>query len=119
MEEHNKPLAYTANDWFYLKSECAKNMDDPRCTENKDAVNQFRNSADRLGSESAKYNDAKILYNRELLFTVNMLVGLALILYYLYVNKSTLNLINITGPMNTLSEKLTSATSKLSMGPPK
>lgn len=109
-----KPLAYTANDWFYLKSECAKSVDDPKCAENKEAVNQLRNSADKLGSETTKYDDAKILYNRELLFTVNILAGLALIFYYMYVNKGVLlNMSNVANSVTSATSSLRGAASSM------
>lgn len=124
-----KPLEYTANDWFYLKSECKKRPEDavpdPKCTRNKNAVKMLRKSTDKLGSASTKYDDAKMLYNRELLFTVNMLAGLALICYYVYMNRSVLpNIANaVNSSVKSASSKLTGAVSSvannMSMGPPK
>jgi|LauGreDrversion4_2_1035121.scaffolds.fasta_scaffold09938_3 hypothetical protein len=88
-----KPLTYVANDWFYMKTganeEC-NNQNDPKCEENKSAVDTLRNTTNHLGASTTQYNDAKMLYNRELLFTVNILAGLAMLCYYIYLNQSVL-----------------------------
>ena len=95
IHDSNKPLQYNANDWFYMNTKegesChpeAGNRD--LCYKNKCAVSSLQVSTDDLGASMMKYNDAKMLYNRELLFTVNILVGLALICYYIYVNQSAI-----------------------------
>jgi hypothetical protein len=79
------------NDWFYMKTgptqEC-KNPKDPKCEENKSAVSNLRETTNDLGAWTTQYNDAKLLFNRELLFTVNLIAGLAMICYYIYVNQS-------------------------------
>jgi hypothetical protein len=118
----NKSLEYTANDWFYLKSECATNSEN--CKNNKEAVNQLRNSTDKLGSMTSKYEDAKVLYNRELLYTINMIAGLALIFYYIYVNQTVLfDMSAITTRVASASTAMrgmaSSVTSNLSMRPAK
>ena len=119
MAEQNKPLAYTASDWFYLKSECANKSDDSNCIENREAVKQLRNSTEKLGTETTKYDDAKRLHNRELLFTVNMLMGLALIFYYIYANRSTLNFTKATATLKTVNNKLTNTISSVASRPSK
>jgi hypothetical protein len=88
-----KPLTYVANDWFYMKTganqECndAKNYAD--CKKNESAVNVLRDTTNHLGTWTTQYNDAKMLFNRELLFTVNLIAGLVMICYYIYVNQSS------------------------------
>jgi hypothetical protein len=88
-----KPLTYVANDWFYMKTganqECNK-KDDSKCINNKLAVDGLRETTNHLGTWTTQYDDAKMLYNRELLFTVNLIAGLAMICYYIYLNQSAL-----------------------------
>ena len=91
----NEPVKYAANDWFYMKrgvgEECdATQTPNPLCIKNQLAVQSLQSSTNTLGASTRKYNDSKMLYNRELLFTVNMLVGLAGICYYIYVNQSAI-----------------------------
>lgn len=125
MEE---PLKYTANDWFYMKTntgdECnpgSNNSD--LCENNKNAVFVLRDSTNSLGAITTQYNDSKMLYNRELLFTVNILFGLALICYYIYVNQSAIpsptEAVKTIGSMSdSLGNIASSVTNKLSMTPP-
>jgi hypothetical protein len=95
MNDGSKSLTYTANDWFYMKhgsgEECHRGSNDQepeKCVKNREAVNNLRNSTNILGATVTQYNDSKMLYNRELLFTVNMLIGIALLCYYTYLNQS-------------------------------
>lgn len=95
MNDGNKHLRYNANDWFYMKTKegesCNPGMGDSElCYKNKCAVSTLQTSTDDLGASMMKYNDATMLYNRELLFMVNILAGLVLICYYIYVNQSAI-----------------------------
>lgn len=93
----SKPTNYSANDWFYMnKTKCgavdcatADNAEN-ECCKNKAAVQNLQAVTNNLGSTATQYNDAKMLYNRELLFTVNILAGLVMICYYIYVNQNVL-----------------------------
>ena len=89
-----KQLNYSANDWFYMNSnkcggiECASpDNADNECCMNKAAVQTLQSTANDLGATVTQYNDAKMLYNRELLFTVNILAGIAMLCYYTYLNQ--------------------------------
>lgn len=90
----NTPIDYKANDWFYMNpSKCKlrpdnKTYEDSECTDNLQSAIQLQNTTNDLDTSRTQYNDAKLLYNRELLFTVNMLAGLALLCYYIYLNQS-------------------------------
>lgn len=88
------PLNYSANDWFYLKkgtgSECASGQNTAECDKNKIKVKNLTSQTDTLGAAKTQYNDTKILYNRELLFTINIFVGIGLLIYYIYVNGEAL-----------------------------
>lgn len=95
INDGSKPLKYTANDWFYMKTNtndvCEPESENSKsCYENKCAVSDLQMSTDSLGASLTQYNDAKMLYNRELLFTVNILAGLVLICYYAYMNQSAI-----------------------------
>jgi len=43
-----------------------------------------------LSSVKAKYEDIKKMYNRELIFTLNLIVGLGALVYYIYLNQDVL-----------------------------
>lgn len=97
----NTPLNYNANDWFYLNKDKCKLQSDGKtyidstnkdttelCNANKQKAMELIDTTNSLDTSRTQYNDAKLLYNRELLFTVNMLGGLALLCYYIYINQS-------------------------------
>ena len=91
INDGSKPLVYIANDWFYMKTGASQECNQPndqKCVDNKSAVDGLRDSTNHLGATVTQYNDAKMLYNRELLFVVNILAGLAMICYYIYLNQS-------------------------------
>jgi len=113
------------SDWFYLKPDICPNANmDPikmsQCESNKTAVKRLQNSANIFGSSATQYNDAKMLYNRELLFTINMLAGLAMICYYVYVNQSAIPSPSaaVAGLGSSITSTTSSITSRLSMRPP-
>ena len=95
INDGNRQLQYNANDWFYMKTKEGESCDPETgdsdlCYKNKCAVSTLQTSTDELGASMMKYNDATMLYNRELLFMVNILAGLVLICYYIYVNQSAI-----------------------------
>ena len=94
MNDGGKPIRYSNNDWFYMKTktdeQCNDSQNKQKCENNKIAVNNLQKSTNDLGSSLTQYNDAKMLYNRELLFTVNMLFGIGMLCYYIYLNKSAI-----------------------------
>jgi hypothetical protein len=120
------PLTFTANDWFYMKTkpgETCHNPNDQSCQQNQSAVNTLRHTSNNLGANTTQYNDSKMLYNRELLFTINILLGLALVCYYIYVNQSAIPspseaVKNISSVSNSIGNFTSSITNNLSMAPP-
>jgi hypothetical protein len=86
----NKPLSFSANDWFYMQSNCKTNYDENSCASNESVVNQLKMSTNEFGASMTQYSDSKMLYNRELLFTFNLFVGLAMLCYYIYINQSAI-----------------------------
>lgn len=131
----NTPLNYNANDWFYMNpANCVLQSDGhymdskgndstQQCTANKAKVANLTTITNELDASRTQYNDSKLLYNRELLFTINMLAGLALLCYYIYLNQSA-----IPGPSKlmegakkmsgSLSSVASLAVNNLSMRPP-
>lgn len=119
-------LSFSANDWFYMKSEC-KNANDEYmfspCESNKSAVNKLKTSTNEFGASVTQYNDSKMLYNRELLFTFNLMVGLGILCYYIYINQSAIPspsaaISGIGSVGKSLNGITPSITSRLSMKPP-
>ena len=129
INDGSQSLTYSANDWFYMKNKkgekCdpSSNVNKDACLKNETAVNDLSASKNTLGASLTHYNDAKMLYNRELLFTVNILAGLALLCYYVYLNQSVFpspsNAIKSVGAIgNSMSEATSSWKSHLAMRPP-
>jgi hypothetical protein len=92
LNQNPESLKYESNDWFYMKPICIGNQDNPttECGKNKIEVTNLLESKNQLSATVTQYNDAKMLYNRELLFMVNILVGLAMLCYYIYLNQSAI-----------------------------
>ncbi len=122
-ELSQQPLSFSANDWFYMKPDCKTVYDANLCASNESVVNQLKMSTNEFGTSVTQYNDSKVLYNRELLFTFNLLVGLALLCYYIYINQSAIPspsaaVAGISSIGKSVSGTTTSIASKLSMKPP-
>jgi len=84
-------LGYTANDYFYNSTEeCRSNTPNAVCSANANAAKTLESSQVELSAAKVKYDDIKKLYNRELIFTVNMVFGVGMLVYYIYVNKDVL-----------------------------
>ena len=127
LNDGSQPLNYSANDWFYLKtgnSSVCNDSTKEECTDNKKRVQNLNLSTDSLGAAITQYNDTRVLYNRELLFTINIFVGLAMMVYYIYVNGDSLPKLSdtagkIASAGNSLSTLAASAANKLpAMRPP-
>lgn len=110
--EGKQLLNYSANDWFYMNPQTCGTVDceqpqniNNSCCLNKSAVDKLKTVSNELGSSMTQYNDARMLYNRELLFMVNIVVGLGLLCYYIYLNQSVLP--NPMAAIGSLSSKLT------------
>lgn len=133
INDGSQPLTYSANDWFYMKNKAGDTCDLSKiekdsalktlCSKNKDVVVKLHTSTNELGASVTHYNDAKMLYNRELLFTVNILAGLALLCYYIYLNQSVFpspsSAIKGVGAIgNSMSNATSSWKTHLAMRPP-
>ena len=92
---------YSTNDYFYThtdqKGEC-KNYtgkegttdSEKNCHKNKTLARSLEQTQTVSSATQNKYNDTLMLYNRELIITVNLIIGLCGLLYYIYVNKDVL-----------------------------
>lgn len=127
LNDGSRPLNYSANDWFYLKNGAGAICDpkntanSPACNKNDANVRTLMSKTDTLGAAITQYNDIKVLYNRELLFTINIFVGLAMLVYYIYVNGDSLpNVRNAIGSASgSVSKMAADVTSKIpAMRPP-
>lgn len=131
LNDGSKPIQYSANDWFYLKtgvgSKCEANgANGSACIENKKKVQDLITKTDVLGTAITQYNDIQLIYNRELLFTINIFFGLAMLVYYVYVNGDALPKLSdaakkIGSVGNSMTQLATSAANKLpipAMRPP-
>ena len=122
-ELSQQPLRFSANDWFYMKSDCKTKYDANSCASNESVVNKLKTSTNEFGASMTQYNDSKMLYNRELLFTFNLFVGLALLCYYIYINQSVIPspsaaVARIGSVGKSVSGLTSSITNRLSMKPP-
>jgi hypothetical protein len=85
---------YSTNDYFYTHTndECKKGTkeSDENCDYNKRLATDLEKKQTLSSSAKNKYNDTLMLYNRELIITMNLILGLCGLLYYIYVNKDVL-----------------------------
>jgi len=107
---------YSINDWFYEKSDtCSSSSEE--CSKNREAASRYDNASVKMDVSSTQYQDLLALYNRELLFMANMIIGLGFLCYYIYLNQSVFtgisvpSVASISGMVPTIGNKATSGTS--------
>jgi hypothetical protein len=66
------------------------NNPNSECYKNKSLAQNLTQKQTSLSAAQSKYEDTKMLYNRELIFTLNLLVGLGALIYYIYINQDAL-----------------------------
>ena len=66
------------------------NNPNSECYKNKSLSQNLTQQQTSLSAAQSKYDDIKMLYNRELIFTLNLLVGLGALIYYIYINQDAL-----------------------------
>jgi hypothetical protein len=89
---------YSTNDFFYTHIEaegvCNKytgsNESNPDCYQNEMNAKKLERTQTETSTVQNKYNDTMMMYNRELIITVNMILGICGLIYYIYVNKDVL-----------------------------
>ena len=91
MSDITPVVGYSTNDFFYNNPDyCPKNNDkttNDACSANQYYASQVVQLNNQSQTTSAKYNYSLIMYNRELLRTVNYLAGVGLLCGYLYMNR--------------------------------
>ena len=60
------------------------------CDQNRSSVESLQSVRTELTVIKDKYSDTLMLYNRELIVTVNMIFGVCMLIYYIYVNREVL-----------------------------
>ena len=95
---------YSVNDYFYTHTsqgdECSGYTGNPKnpgqtvvamdCATNQTMATTLTKSQTNASSAQSQYQDTIMLYNRELIITVNLILGLCGLIYYIYVNKDVL-----------------------------
>jgi hypothetical protein len=81
---------YSVNDFYYTNTEACPSKDTDECNTNLTLSKQLLSTQSELSGAQTHYEDVKKLYNRELIFTVNLLIGVAMLIYYVYINKDVL-----------------------------
>lgn len=92
---------YSTNDYFYTHTDNDGMCKDytgregttdsqKHCHQNKELANSLENTHTVSSASQNKYNDTLMLYNRELIIMVNLIIGICGLLYYIYVNRDVL-----------------------------
>lgn len=91
-------IGYSQNNVYYDKADYCKkennayntgnNDRNSVCLQNEQKVKRLKKLMDNHSGTIQKFNDIKKYYNRELLYTINLAVGIGLISYYFYVNRN-------------------------------
>jgi hypothetical protein len=99
----NIEVAYSANDMYYANTNYC-NTDystgvvtsvpgvgtGTECVDNKAAYDVLVKKSDESSKSVEKYTNMKHLYNREIIYTFNLIVGIGALLYYIYLNQDVL-----------------------------
>lgn len=94
-------VGYSNNDMYYQNANyCVKNSDGTvrngdgsfttECTNNQTAFESLVKTSDAGSKSGEKYENIKQMYNREIIFTFNLIFGICALLYYIYVNQNVL-----------------------------
>lgn len=89
---------YSTNDFVYThidpSGECnnytGNRSSNTACYTNEINAKTLQRGQTESSTVQNKYNDTIMLYNRELIITVNMILGICGLIYYIYVNKEVL-----------------------------
>lgn len=92
------PIGYSVNDFYYMDTATdgvCKGYDGTRmssvpCDQNRSSAESLQSVRTELTVIKDKYSDTLMLYNRELIVTVNMIFGVCMLIYYIYVNREVL-----------------------------
>ena len=88
---------YSINDFYWTHTgqddACgvSSNGKSPQgCDTNRELATQLSSTQTDLSKAKEKYDNTVMMYNRELILTVNMIIGVVMLLYYIYVNRDVL-----------------------------
>ena len=103
MANTNYIAGYSQNDFFYANSNVcgtqtnegmfnpgsseATGITSDQCVTNQSLAAQLQSTRDQYASSLQKHEDILKMYNREILYMFNMIVGVGLVGYYIYLNK--------------------------------
>ena len=60
------------------------------CANNESKAKQLQSIRDEYAASLEKHDNLLKMYNRELVYTFNMIVGIGLLSYYMYVHKKSI-----------------------------
>jgi len=94
-------IAYNENDMYYENANYCKtdpvngiaNKDGsntPECANNKSAYTNLVKTTNQNSKSLEKYENIKQMYNREIIYTFNLIIGICALLYYIYLNQDVL-----------------------------
>lgn len=106
-------MGYSANDMYYQNvAYCPGSSSDNagNCLENQTAYTGLVKVNETSNGTSEQYEDAVSLYNREIIFTFNLIIGVLALMYYIYVNRDVLPTAeSLTLAVSSIAEKAASA----------
>lgn len=108
-------MGYSANDMYYQNvAYCptsAGSADNAaNCLANHTAYSGLVSVNETSNGTSEQYEDAVSLYNREIIFTFNLIIGVLALMYYIYVNRDVLPTAeSLTLAVSSIAEKAASA----------
>jgi len=98
----NVEVAYSENDMYYMNtnycttdsSGVLKNVSGigtgAECVGNKTGYDSLVKTSNESSKSIEKYTNMKNLYNREIIYTFNLIIGIGALLYYIYLNQNVL-----------------------------
>lgn len=116
----NIEVAYSENDMYYTNTNyCTTDSSKkviniagvgtgPECVDNKAAYDGLVKKSDESSKSGEKYTNMKHLYNREFIYTFNLIIGIGALLYYIYLNQ------NVLPSMESIKQVATSAATAVS-----
>lgn len=102
MVNTNYIAGYSQNDFFYMSSENCGAKDSTgaynpsgvitsdSCVMNESNAKDLQIMRDQYSASLEKHDNILKMYNRELAYTFNMIIGIGLLSYYMYVHKKSI-----------------------------
>jgi hypothetical protein len=81
-------VGYSENDLLYTITDCqtasAGSSDKTKCNTNEQLATSLKKTLDNYSAMKTKMDDVNQMYNREVFFTANLILGLGLLSAYFY-----------------------------------